>query len=126
MKKHKITFIMILFFFIGLLVLLYPSISNYHNQKVQSQAIFDYETILNNYDDNDYENFFLEAKKYNDQLSKLTNPFITHETLKGYNEALNINGSGMMGYLTINKIKVELPIYHGTSEDLLNKAVGHL
>ena len=126
MKKHTITFIMILFFFIGLLVLLYPSISNYHNQKVQSQAIFDYETILNNYDDNDYENFFLEAKKYNDQLSKLTNPFITHETLKGYNEALNINGSGMMGYLTINKIKVELPIYHGTSEDVLNKAVGHL
>lgn len=120
MKKHKITFIMILFFFIGLLVLLYPSISNYHNQKVQSQAIFDYETILNNYDDNDYENFFLEAKKYNDQLSKLTNPFITHETLKGYNEALNINGSGMMGYLTINKIKSELPIYSGTSEDVLN------
>ena len=46
MKKNKITFIMILFFFIGLLVLLYPSISNYYNEKSQSKAIVDYETII--------------------------------------------------------------------------------
>ena len=126
MKKHKITFIMILFFFIGLLVLLYPSISNYHNQKVQSKAIFDYESLLNNYNNNDYDNLFALANNYNLDLNKLTNPFVTHNTIKNYHDVLNINGSGMMGYLTINKIKVELPIYHGTSEDVLSKAVGHV
>jgi len=126
MKKHKITFIMILFFFIGLLVLLYPTISDYHNQKVQSTAIFDYEGLLNKYNDVDYDNLFQEARIYNEKLKNLTNPFLTHNTLDGYYSALNINGSGMMGYLTINKIKVELPIYHTTSEDVLSKAIGHV
>lgn len=126
MKKHKITFIMILFFFIGLLVLLYPTISDYHNQKVQSTAIFDYESLLNKYNDNDYENLFNVANNYNNELKKLLYPFRTYNSLKNYKEALNINGNGMMGYLTINKIKVELPIYHGTSDDVLSKAVGHI
>ena len=48
MKKNKTTIIMVLFFFIGLGVLLYPSISDFYNQKVQSKAIVDYESILNN------------------------------------------------------------------------------
>ena len=47
MKKNR-TVIMVLFFFVGLLVLLYPSISDFYNQKVQSKAIVDYESILNN------------------------------------------------------------------------------
>ena len=126
MKKHKMTFIMILFFFIGLLVLLYPSISDYHNQKVQSTAIFDYEKLLNKYNNVDYENLFKEANDYNNKLKEMQYPFITHNTLDNYNDVLNINGVGMMGYLSINKIKVELPIYHGTSDDVLGKAVGHV
>ena len=68
MKKHKMTFIMILFFFIGLLILLYPSISDYHNQKVQSTAIFDYEKLLNKYSDVDYANLFENANIYNEKL----------------------------------------------------------
>lgn len=126
MKKHKMTFIMILFFFIGLLVLLYPSISDYHNQKVQSTAIFDYEKLLNKYSDVDYANLFENANAYNEKLKNLTYPFQTYDTIDGYKDTLNINNNGMMGYLTINKIKVELPIYHGTSEDVLNKAIGHV
>jgi len=126
MKKNKVTFIMILFFFIGLLVLLYPSISNYYNEKFQSKAIVDYETIIKKYQKEEYQQYFTEANEYNQQLSKLSHPLIKYSKLKKYQNILNFNGLGMMGYLTISKIKVELPIYHGTSEETLSTSVGHL
>lgn len=126
MKKNNVTFIMILFFFIGLLVLLYPSISNYYNEKSQSKAIVDYETIIKKYQQDEYQHYFDEANNYNKQLSKLSHPLIKYSKLKNYQNILNFNGIGMMGYLTISKIKVELPIYHGTSEEVLSTSVGHL
>ena len=126
MKKNKTTLIMVLFFFIGLAILLYPSISNFYNQKVQSKAIVDYESILNNIEKEDYTNYFNEADEYNKKLLSMKNPLLTYKNIKNYNKILNVNDYGMIGYLTIDKIKVELPIYHGTSADVLNKAVGHL
>ena len=126
MKKRKTTIIMVLFFFIGLLVLLYPSISNFYNEKHQSKAIVAYEDLLLNYHEEDYKKIINEANVYNNKLKQLKEPLTTKNTIKNYNETLNINGDGMMGYLTINKIKVELPIYHGTSEKVLSHAVGHV
>ena len=126
MKKRKTTIVMVLFFFIGLLVLLYPSISNFYNEKHQSKAIVAYEDLLLNYHEEDYKKIINEANVYNNKLKNLKEPLTTKNTIKNYNETLNINGDGMMGYLTINKIKVELPIYHGTSEKVLSHAVGHV
>lgn len=126
MKNNKITVMMILLFFIGLSLLLYPTISNYYNQKVGSKAIVDYEAILKNKDDNEYDEMFEDAEIYNKKLSKLNNPFITYNTIKGYDKLLNLDNNGMIGYISIKKIKVELPIYHGTSKEVLGKAVGHL
>lgn len=126
MKKHRTTIIMVLFFFIGLLILLYPTISNHFNQKRQSRAITDYEKILKNYSKKDYSDILSIADTYNEELRKLDNPFITYDTLKGYSQLLNTNNDGMIGYLTIDKIKVELPIYHGTSDKVLSTAIGHL
>ena len=126
MKKRKTTIIMVLFFFIGLLVLLYPSLSNFYNEKHQSKAIVAYEDLLLNYHEEDYKKIINEANIYNNKLKQLKEPLTTKNTIKNYNETLNINGDGMMGYLTINKIKVELPIYHGTSEKVLSHAVGHV
>ena len=126
MKKNKTTIIMVLFFFIGLAILLYPSISNFYNQKVQSKAIIDYESILNNIKKEDYTDYFNKADEYNKKLLSMKRPLLTYKNIKNYNKILNLNDHGMMGYLTIDKIKVELPIYHGTSADVLNKAVGHL
>ena len=125
MKKNK-TIIMILLFFMGLLVLLYPTISDFYNQKVQSAAIVDYESILKNYEEKDYSSLFNEAHEYNNRLKELSEPYLMYNTLKNYNNIMNLNGNGMMGYISIDKIKVELPIYHGTSEEVLNIAVGHL
>lgn len=126
MKKHKITFILILFFFIGLLILTYPMISDYFNQKTQSRVITDYESLLNNIEIKDYSLEFDKAADYNNRLKDLANPLLTYDTLSDYNDILNINSNGMMGYITIDKIKVELPIYHGTSKDVLSTAVGHI
>ena len=126
MKEHKITMFMILFFFIGLLVFFYPTLSNYYNEKNQSRTIYNYENILKDADKIDFDKVKKDAKEYNDKLSKLKEPLITYETLENYNDLLNINNDDMMGYLTIDKIKVELPIYHSVSEIVLNSSVGHL
>lgn len=126
MKKNKTTIIMLLFFFMGLSVLLYPSISNLYNKKFQSRAIVDYESILDTYDETKYEEMLTKAQDYNRKLKRLEDPFSTYNTISNYESVLNIDNSGMMGYLTIEKIKVELPIYHGTSSKILSKAVGHL
>lgn len=127
MKKRKITtIIMILFFFMGLIILLYPSISDFHNQKVQSKSVVDYEALLEQ-NKIDYTKELEEATSYNKKLNSLKSPFVnSHELTKYYNTSLNINDNGMMGYLTINKIKVELPIYHGTDETVLSRGVGHI
>ena len=126
MKKNKTTWIMVLFFFMGLSILLYPMISNLYNKRVQSRAIVDYEAILEEFDEEKYDKIFREAENYNQQLSLLEDPFHTYNTIKDYDHILNINGTGMMGYLTIEKIEVKLPIYHGTSSRTLSKAVGHV
>lgn len=125
MKKNRTTILMVLFFFVGLSILLYPSLSNLYNKKSQSRAIVDYESLLNNINTDEYLTMIEEAEEYNKKLYKLQNPFYTYDTIKGYNEILNVD-DGMMGYIEIKKIKVELPIYHGTSEQTLSKAVGHL
>ena len=126
MKSNKITIVMIVLFFVGLSLLLYPIISNYYNQKVGARTIVDYEAMLNNRDDSEYEKMFDDALSYNKKIMKLDNPFVFHNTIKGYNKLLNFDNTGMIGYIKINKIKTELPIYHGTSKEVLTKGVGHL
>ena len=119
MKKHS-TIIMVLLFFIGLLVLLYPSISEYHNQKLQAKAIGDYEELLSTIEEKNYDEIFNAADDYNNRLRNLKFQFIDYKKLKDYNEILNFNKQGMMGYISIDKIKVELPIFHGTDEKTLS------
>ena len=126
MKDHKITMLMILFFFIGLLTLFYPSLSNYYNEKKQSRMISNYENIINGNNFIDFEKEKESAINYNIALSKIKEPLLNYDRLNNYYDLLNINKDGMMGYITIEKIKVELPIYHGTSNEVLNSSVGHI
>ena len=126
MKKHLSTIILVLVFFVGLSVMLYPTISDFWNEKRQSKAIVDYQSTIENMKEEDYTSFFKEASAYNKKLLNLNYPFINGTKIEGYDDILNINGNGMMGYITIPKIKVELPIYHGTSDAVLNVATGHL
>ncbi|MGM9878184.1 MAG: class C sortase [Bacilli bacterium] len=126
MKKNKTTFFMVLFFFIGLMVLLYPSISSYTNNKIQSKAVNKYEELLKNIEEIDYEAYFKDAEEYNKKLTKIANPLISYKKLGSAKDILNVSGTGMIGYISIDKIKVELPIYYGTSDEILNIASGLL
>ncbi|MBO5402341.1 MAG: class C sortase [Clostridia bacterium] len=126
MKGKKTTIFLLITFFVGLSVLLYPSISSYWNSKTQSEAIVDYESMLSQYKPEDYTAIFEAADNYNKSLAKLNNPFTEYNKIKDYHSILNISGTGMMGYITVPKISQELPLYHGTSEGVLSVAVGHL
>lgn len=126
MQSKKSTIILLACFFIGLSVLLYPSISSYWNSKTQSQAIIDYEGMLARIKAEDYSSFFEEAEEYNKQLAAMSKPLENFDKLTGYNNILNLNGNGMIGYIKVPKINQELPVYHGTSDAVLAIAVGHM
>lgn len=127
MSKKKITLIiMLVLLFIGLCVLLYPSISSYWNSKTQSQAVTNYEDMIKALTPADYSRYFEEADKYNKSLREQTFPLRNYNYVEGYFETLDLNGNGMMGYVTIDSIGVEIPIYHGTSDKILAFAAGHM
>ena len=126
MKKNVAYIILVLVFFVGLGVMLYPTISDYVNSKVQSKAIVDYEATLSQMTEKDYTEIFQKADEYNAALRSMDYPFMYYDRLDGYMDILRVDSSGIMGYVGIDKIKVELPIYHGTSDTVLNSAAGHL
>lgn len=126
MQSKKMTIILLISFFIGLSVLLYPTISSYWNSKTQSEAIVDYEKMLAMKKPEDFTAIFEEAEKYNQMLAELEFPLRDYGAIEdAYWNALDISGTGMMGYVTIPKISQELPVYHGTSEAVLSIAAGH-
>ena len=126
MKKSKIGLLLVLMLFVGVCGLLYPSVSQYWNSKTQTQAVENYQKILDSLKPEDYDSFFQEAYAYNTALQELNFPLADYTQLQNYNGILNLSGSGIMGYVTISKLGVELPIYHGISAEVLNIACGHI
>ena len=137
MKKNKSTqnkgsgnlstIALVAIFFVGLSVLLYPTISDFWNEKRQSQAIINYDDLIVDLAPEDYSDFFEMADSYNKKIRNMQFPFLNHKNIADeYYDTLDVNGDGMMGYITIEKIKVQLPVYHGTSDKVLNSAVGHV
>ena len=129
--KQKIIPILIVLF--GFALLSYPFISNYIFEKSAGSTIKSYEKQTKTYDQKQKNKAFQEAKEYNEDLTKsavqLTDPFKAKksngETMI-YNNILNLDHSGVMGYLEIPCISVNLPIYHGTDAEILERGVGHL
>ena len=126
MRKHRTAILLTLGFLVGICILLYPTISDYWNSKTQSRAIVDYESVLENMVPEDYSAIFDQAHAYNQALYETEFPLMNHERVPGYYDTLTLTDSGMIGYLKIDRIGVELPIYHSTSHEVLNKGVGHL
>lgn len=126
MKKDFSLIALVLVFFIGLSIALYPLLSNYWNQRTQSQSIREYADMLAKLSDEDYTEYFEAADVYNRALTELAMPLLHAKELANYEDLLNVMDNGIMGYISIEKIGVELPIYHGTSSSVLNVAVGHL
>lgn len=127
MRKHLTTVVFILIFLAGLSLLLYPTVSDRWNQMHQSLAITAYSAAAAALDDTDYEKVLSDARAYNEELAAGGGKVKLPEGWKERYEAqLNIGGQGIMGYIEIPKINCRLPIYHGTSEGVLQTAVGHL
>ena len=126
MKRDKTGIILVLILFMGVCGLLYPSVSQYWNTKTQTRAVENYQEILNSLNQNDYDAYFQEADAYNSALTELKFPLTDYPQLERYNDILNVNGNGIMGYVAISKLGVELPVYHGISPEVLNIACGHL
>lgn len=122
-----------MFFFLAAIgIMLYPMVSNAYNQKHQSMLLTDYSNNIDQAEDDELETAKELAAAYNQTLVpgvQMVDAF-SNEALQAasedYTELLNMNGSGIMGYIDIPSIDVHLPIYHGTDDTTLQKGVGHL
>lgn len=127
LKKNLSSIILVLIFLLGLSLLLYPSFSDYWNSFHQSHAIASYEETVSVINSAEQDRIWEEARIYNETLVNKENRWIVEEEkLEEYNSLLNIAGNGIMGYVEIPTIAVELPIYHGVSDSVLQIALGHL
>ena len=126
MKNRKIMLFLTIGFLVGVCILLYPAVSNYWNSRTQSRAITNYESVLDNLDEAFYAQLFEEAHAYNQALYETNYPLMDYGNVPGYFDTLSVTENSMICYLKIDRIGVELPVYHGTSDEVLNQGVGHL
>ena len=111
----------------GIFLLAYPSVSDYWNSFHQTRAVMNYAAQVADMDADEYAGFIASAEEYNAKLAESGIQWIMEEEQKTeYDSMLNFNGSGIMGYIDVPKINVKLPIYHGTSESVLQTSIGHL
>ena len=125
MRGHKTVIFLTLGFLVGICILLYPAFSDFWNSKTQSRAITNYESVLENLKPEDYTAIFQKAHDYNKALYETDYPLRDYAQVPGYYDTLRVGDNDMIGYVKIDRIGVELPIYHGTSEKVLSKGVGH-
>ncbi len=125
-KRDLATPILIAVFFAGMCIMLYPVVSDMWNSRVQSRVIMNYNAVVESISPEEYAAEIEKANAYNAALARLPFPILDHEGVEGYEDALNITGTGVMGYIEIPRINLKLPICHGTSDEVLNVAVGHM
>ena len=130
MSKRTKIWICIASAILAILVTLYPLISNYFGEKNRSLVETRYEKAVENLDTSEITAVREAAAAYNGTLLTIPEKAYSREALRqaseSYDELLNIRGDGIMGYIEIPKISVNLPIYHGTEEATLDRGVGHL
>ena len=127
-KKDRLTNIaLVLVLVIGLSLLLYPSVSNWWNKRVSSHAVASYMDYVGVIDNEEYNQMLEDARLYNQSLLQRRNEYALTEQLQvQYDQLLNVGGKGVIGYVEIPVINVELPVYHGISDPVLQVAAGHL
>ena len=127
MKRIGIITLALLLFLTAVAITAYPMIANYVNDKHQSAIRIEYAQEVEALDDSEIREARQDAIAYNESLLPIRYDREAVQTAaESYDDLLNLHGSGLMGYVEIPKIDVNLPIYHGTSEEVLQKGVGHL
>ena len=127
MKKRLITILIVLTLLSGLSLILYPAISDFLNQAGRTRDIKNYASSVSAIDAEEYRRLYSGAEEYNARLAqKPAHWKLSQSEINDYEAQLNVSGSGMMAYVEIPKLGCSLPVYHGTSTDVLQIAVGHL
>ena len=115
-----------LLFWAGFLICIFPVISNMVERQRQADAVATYRQTMEKEDEKEIEEKWSQANEYNEMLFQAKGGIVEETEEKKYEELLNIHGTDIMGSLEIPKIQVELPIYHGTEDEVLSNGIGHL
>lgn len=127
LKKNWTTILLVVIVLAGLCLLLYPSFSDWWNSMHQSRAIAAYVDTVDAMSQEEIDEILTAAREYNERLWHRQNRWVLSEEEQAeYNSLLDVSGNGIMGYISIPVIGVNLPIYHGTEESVLQVAAGHL
>ena len=131
MNKTVRTLLVILMAVVGIGLFTYPMLSNYLFERNASTLAKNYDQVVENTDAETLTAAMEAAKKYNENLegNPVHDPFLKGSGMalpEDYTSMLNLDGSGIMGYISFPKFGIRLSIYHGTSEEVLQKGVGHL
>jgi sortase A len=127
-KKSSAIYTAVLFLIlaVGLAVISYPTFSNWWNTRHATRAIAGYVDAVQQLDDGSKQEIIEKAREYNKSLSAGVDFELSELEYAEYESLLDISGTGIMGYIQIPTINVNLPIYHGTDEAVLQIAVGHI
>lgn len=126
-RQHLLTVVMTAGMITGLMLLLYPSVANYWNSFHQAKRIMEYNDVVSSMSHEDYKKIIDDAREYNSRLAETGIQWTMTDAQKAeYNRQLKIEGTDAMGYISIPKIHIRLPLMHGTDEKVLQTSIGHL
>ena len=128
MKQRILSFIAFLMLVMGLSLLLYPTVSSFLNAQRQRRAIFNYVTSVGQIPEADYSAYIEKAQEFNKKLtgSQYLLMNLTDTLRDEYYSTLDVTGDGILGYISVLKGSIMLPVYHGTSEAVLQEGAGHI
>jgi sortase A len=127
MKKHFSTIVLSIILLIGLSFLLYPTVSDYWNSFHETRVVANYTQSVGQMNTRQLDEMWEKAEQYNEKLLTEEDRYnMTSEQESEYDQLLNVNGTGVMGYIEIPSIQVTLPIYHGIEEEVLQAGAGHI
>ena len=126
-KKSGGSWLLVLVLLLGLGLIAYPTVSDWWNSFHATRAIASYTAAVDSTDDARIEELLEAAREYNSRLLQKENPFsMTEEEMAEYRSLLDVSGTGIIGYVQIPLLRVNVPVYHTTEESVLQVAVGHL
>ncbi|MDO5018808.1 MAG: class C sortase [Lagierella massiliensis] len=125
MDKRKSIFLRMMLI-IGFLIFFYPNISDYVNSFTQSTGIVYYNKALGEFENIEIDRIKADADEYNKKIFEEKDAIYNPKLVPGYEKNLNPFNDGMMGSLSIEKIGVNLPVYHGVNEGVIQIGIGHL
>ena len=127
LRKNLVTIILLGMIVVGLGLIAYPSVADWWNSFHQTRAVAAYASVIADMSHEEYDKILNEAAEYNKQIAETgVRWHMSDEEIQEYNSILDVTGTGIMAYIDIPKIHVQLPIYHGTDDAILQIAVGHI